>query len=644
MAFVNGFGLQWSSASLEYKSNSVSSRKRNRLRQHPRRNFIARRINVFCSLNSGRYTGTRLSHFSDLIVIGGGLIGLSVAWEASKLGAKVTVVVGDKDVSATVAAAGMLAPQGERLEQGPLLNLCVSSRNLYPSFVDEIERASGLSTDFSTSGFLCPSLGDDAISSWKPPSQGGHYQWLSKKELLVFEPLLNEQVVGGWWFPEDCHINNKKLYESLTVACKRIGVLFIYSFVENMIYSNNRLSKLQLSTGDLVAAERYVVANGCWLRKLIPLPVYPQKGQMISLSNENGLVPLQRVIYGERVYIVPRKNGEIVLGATIEDDCLVDFQTSAGGIYAVLGQTLKLIPALSQLPLRDTWTGYRPTTPDLLPIFGKLWFENVSVCAGHHRNGILLAPISGKIASRIAFDMEMDDIVEDDIVNAFSVQRFSCMVTNDKKEQQKIENFGSIVENGVITEEVKLRSSESKKGPSKSSQDETDSSQVKLWQVGEDGRLIPIYYRQPPANVFGSTGYGDFADQNYAVSEEVQSNSSHLNGAASENGKQTTSTKESTRIEWSQSTDAYLDISSGVGDNNYEKELRKAILANLHFQASDSERTDISLSGSLDKSLANESYESVQEKEDSQEMGANDEYSEWLKFYETVDTSQNIPC
>ncbi|EME30048.1 glycine oxidase ThiO [Galdieria sulphuraria] len=611
------------------------------------RNCIFRRRNVFYSLNSCRHIQTSTKHSSDLIVIGGGLIGLSIAWEAAKLGAKITVVVGDGNASATVAAAGMLAPQGERLEQSALLKLCVSSRSLYPAFVEEVERTSGMSTDFSSSGFICPSFGDDAVSTWKPPIQGGHHQWLSKKELLLFEPLLSEEVVGGWWFPEDCHINNKKLYESLTVACKRIGVQFIYSFVANMIYSNNMLSKLQLSTGDVIAGERYVVANGCWLRKLIPLPVHPQKGQMISLCNENGLVPLQRVIYGEGGYIVPRKNGEIVLGATVEDNCLVDFKTSAGGIYTVLEETFKLIPSLSQLPLRDTWTGYRPTTPDLLPIFGKLWFENVSVCAGHHRNGILLAPISGKIASRVALDMSMDDIIlESDIINAFSVQRFSHASASNWNKIQNVEDYNDMDEKGVTTEELKSLSSESQKlwKDLSKKQEIEDSSEVKLWQVGEDGQLIPIHYRQPPADLFNTKGYGDFTDQNFAISQTAQSNSSHLNGVLSEVERQYSSTKDSATTEWSQSTDAYLDISSGVGDDNYEREFRKAILANLHFQAPVSERTDLSPSSSLDKSLTNETCQSDQEEENGVEKGLEDDYNQWLKLYETVDTNQNIPC
>lgn len=507
-----------------------------------------------------------------------------------------------------------------------------------------------MTTDFSTGGFLCPSFGNDAVSNWKPPIQGGFRQWLSQKELRIFEPLLSREVVGGWWFPEDCHINNKKLYNSLTVACKNIGVQFIRSFVDNLIYSNNILSKLRLSTGEVVAAERYVIATGCWLRKLIPLPVYPQKGQMVSLCNEKGLVPLQRVIYGDGVYIVPRKNGEIVLGATVEDHCIVDFQTSAGGIFTVLKEALRLIPSLSQLPLKQTWTGYRPTTPDLLPIFGKLWFDNVSVCAGHHRNGILLAPISGKIASRIALDITIDNsILESDILKAFSVQRFSNMEIGDQNKLQKTEELESSVENGV--EQHKLQSSvspnERKDNTVKSGQkDQAQVSEVKLWQVDQNGQLIPIYYRRPPSNLFGSEGYGDFEEQIPTISTEGgHSSNGSLNGvvAASENRKQSTFEKDSSATEWSRSTDAYLDISSGVDDENNERELRKAILANLRFHEANTESTEHSLDAGFMQSFTNESSQPYEEDE-LEEKKVTDEYNEWLKFYETVDTSQNIPC
>jgi glycine oxidase len=514
-----------------------------------------------------------------------------------------------------------------------------------------------LTTDFSASGFLCPSFGDDSVSSWKPPTQGGYQQWLSKKELLAFEPLLNEQVVGGWWFPEDCHINNKKLYDSLKAACKRVGVQFIHSFVDNMVSSNNRVTKLFLSTGQVISADRIVVATGCWLRKLIPLPVYPQKGQMISLCNENGVVSLQRVIYGDGVYIVPRKSGEIVLGATVEDNCAVDFRTSAGGIYKVLEQSLKLVPFLSQLPMKATWTGYRPTTPDLLPIFGKLWYDNVSVCTGHHRNGILLAPISGKIASRIALDMKLNDIMEQaDIVNAFSVERFSLGNMRDRSTMEDKSRRKMMIENEVGKEpwnqHVALHHKDSENLSITSSsynnnnnnhniKEEKETTQVKLWQVGDDGNLIPIYYRQTPESLLNSEGYGDFEEQIPPGSFGVAStrNNENRNGvvgsSSSSGNKSNTLGKDSSTNEWSRNTDAYLDISTGVDDDNYERELRKAILSNLQFQGTSTKETKPS---SMEKSSMED------KKEKSLETKDNDEYREWFKFYENADTSQNIPC
>eukprot|EP00871_Galdieria_phlegrea_P002575 jgi/Galph1/3318/GphlegSOOS_G1982.1 len=585
---------------------------------------------------------TNWRNSTDLVIIGGGLIGLSCAWEAVKLGAKVTVVTGKESESATIAAAGMLAPQGERLNDGPLLQLCLSSRSLYPAFVEEIETVSGLKADFCASGFICPALEGDAVATFHPPKLAGRSQWLSSREIHTMEPFLGDRIIGGWWFPEDCHVNNVMLYYSLKAACEKAGVRFINDFVDSIISANSKVTKVLLSSGKVLSGEKYILANGSWIRRLVPLPIYPQKGQMIILQDDSERIFLQRVIYGEKVYIVPRKNKEIVVGATIEDDCVFDFQNTAGGVHQLLSGALEMIPSLSNIRLCRTFSGFRPTAPDLLPIFGKLWYDNLHIAAGHHRNGILLTPISGKIVSRMALDIPFgNDLVDSEVLRAFSVERYIGSDGIQVPEPSKVRNGIKAESNATQVAYSKSQSTgfQATKASSEiKTPQQNDKSEVKVWQVTKNGELLPVYYKQPPSNIFGG-GYGDFADQ-FVVKRSGNS----INGVNEhkDESSEEMPTKLTSSGNWSQDTDAYLDISSGVRESDYDEELRKSIRANRQFSVSVDKKNETNSSFTENRDVKDKNN-FLKSEEDALNNG-DDGFAEWLKFYESVSMDFNAPC
>lgn len=361
---------------------------------------------------------------TDILVIGGGIIGLAIAIEFRLRGANVVVLTRDSQQAASLAAAGMLAPQAEAIASQPMLELCLKSRALYPDWVRKLEETSGLAAGYWACGILAPvySAGDRAGDR---PSPSGSLTaspalWLDQAAIHLAQPGLNPDVKGGWWFPEDGQVDNRSLMTAARVTAESLGVeIHDGVTVESIQQQNGQVTRLRTSAGDWQAGH-YVLATGAWSQELLPVPVQPRKGQMLSVRLPQGQPdrPLQRVLFGEDIYIVPRLDGRIVIGATSEAVGFTPYNTP-GGLQTLLNHAIRLYPVLQDLPIQECWWGFRPATPDELPILGASLCQNLTLATGHYRNGILLAPATAMLIADLVWSQQPDPLL-----NHFTWERF----------------------------------------------------------------------------------------------------------------------------------------------------------------------------------------------------------------------------
>ena len=347
---------------------------------------------------------------SEILVIGGGVMGLSIAVELKLRGASVTVISRDIQQAASQAAGGMLAPQAENLSPGPMLELCLQSRSLYRDWTQKLERLSGIVTGYWPCGILAPVY---EVPTSSPPSEAGPSLWLDSQALQEYQPGLGTDVVGAWWYPQDAQVDNRALMRSLLGAVEALDIKLKEGVaVEAIAQEGDRIVGVQTAAG-LLSADHYVLAAGSWSNQLLPLPVKPIKGQMFSVRapRVNGELPLRRVLYGPNTYIIPRGHGEIVVGATSEDVGFVP-GTTPEGLRSLLDRAIRLYPALRDYPMQDIWSGLRPATPDELPILGDSYCDNLSLATGHYRNGILLSPITAQLIANLICDQQRDPLLE----------------------------------------------------------------------------------------------------------------------------------------------------------------------------------------------------------------------------------------
>jgi glycine/D-amino acid oxidase-like deaminating enzyme len=236
-----------------------------------------------------------------------------------------------------------------------------------------------------------------------------HPKYIDRAQLDKKQQGLSADFAGALWFAEDGQVDNRLLAKTLIAAARSLSIHIIEGInVYQIATDKNRVTHLETSQGDL-QADAYLLATGAWTRELLPLPVSPRKGQMISVFDPDR--SLQRVIFGDGTYIVPRQDGTIVIGATVED---VGFAPSitAVGMKTLLSNAIAIYPAIADMSIQETWWGFRPHAPEEKPILGASQYENLTLATGHYRNGILFAPLTARLIAQWIGDRLADPLLQ----------------------------------------------------------------------------------------------------------------------------------------------------------------------------------------------------------------------------------------
>ncbi len=345
---------------------------------------------------------------TDVVIVGAGVIGLSIAHELLLRGTHVTLVDSLRPgMGASWASAGVLAPQGAQPFNRAYLDLCLSSHGLFGDWSARLMDETGIDVEYRTDGGLQVAFDDresEALAQRYRHQQelGLPVEWLAGAEVRALEPLLSSETRCGLLFEGMHQVENRRLVQALVAAVgNRGGDFRTGDPVIDLIVRRNRAAGVVLP--DLrIGADRVVVAAGAWSGLIrwipdAPVPVRPVRGQMVCVDG-SALTGMNRVVNGLGQYLVPRRDGRVLLGATVEQTGF-DVSVTAGGLTDVMKHGLRMAPGLAGAPVVETWAGLRPKSKDGKPILGPTSLEHLVLATGHHRNGILLAPVTGKLVA-----------------------------------------------------------------------------------------------------------------------------------------------------------------------------------------------------------------------------------------------------
>ncbi|MFH8615919.1 glycine oxidase ThiO [Streptomyces sp. NPDC017979] len=357
---------------------------------------------------------------ADVLVIGGGIIGLVTAWRTAQRGLRVTVLDPAPGGGAAQVAAGMLAAVTElHYGEQALLALNLESARRYPDFAAELEEASGSDIGYRACGTLAVALDADDRAHLRElhalqQRSGLESEWLTGRECRRLEPMLAPGVRGGLRVDGDHQVDPRRLASALLTACQRAGVTFHRDRAARLLVDRDRAVGVALADGTRLAAGQTVLAAGSLSGRLDGLPpsvrppVRPVKGQVIRLRVPAPYAPflsrtVRAVVRGSHVYLVPRESGELVIGATSEE-LGWDTTVTAGGVYELLRDAHELVPGITELPLTETRAGLRPGSPDNAPLLGPTELPGLLLATGHYRNGVLLTPLTGDVLAAALTD------------------------------------------------------------------------------------------------------------------------------------------------------------------------------------------------------------------------------------------------
>jgi len=382
------------------------------------------------------------NHPVDVLVVGGGIIGLAIAWRARQAGMTVTVLERDRAGSGTSSvAAGMLAPVAEvefGAAGGRLLELGLRSVSMWSAFASELEAASGGRVGLLRTGTLLAARDDDDARELERQldfrrSLGLAVRRLRPSEARELEPALAPTVRLALEVPEDHSVDPRAVITALLRACDIAGVTLRerarVARVE-LDGGSERISGVTLEGGERVQAAQVVLAAGPWSERIEGLPagagvpVRPVKGQILRLRDPTGPGLLRRVLRFRGGYLVPRSDGRYVLGATVEERGF-ELAPTAGGVYELLRDARELVPGISELEIEELSVGLRPGTPDNAPAIGPGAVPGLIWATGHYRNGILLAPLTAELVARLLAGAGADPTADDSLLAACAPDRFA---------------------------------------------------------------------------------------------------------------------------------------------------------------------------------------------------------------------------
>ncbi|MBD9731899.1 glycine oxidase ThiO [Streptomyces sp. H28] len=374
---------------------------------------------------------------SDVVVVGGGIIGLVTAWRAAQHGLTTTVVDPEPGGGAAQVAAGMLAAVTElHYGEQTLLGLNLASARRYPDFAAELTELTGRDLGHRRCGTLAVALDADDRAHLRElhalhERSGLESQWLTGRECRRLEPMLAPGVRGGLRVDGDHAIDPRLLAAALVTACERSGVVLHRAWADRLTVVRDRATGVVTADGTELAAGQVVLAAGSLSGRLAGVPedvlppVRPVKGQVLRLTVPGHRAPflnrtVRAVVRGSHVYLVPRESGELVIGATSEEMGW-DTTVTAGGVYELLRDAHELVPGITELPLTETRAGLRPGSPDNAPLLGPTGLAGLLLATGHHRNGVLLTPVTGDV---LAHALTTGELPEE--ARPFTPRRFTA--------------------------------------------------------------------------------------------------------------------------------------------------------------------------------------------------------------------------
>lgn len=358
-----------------------------------------------------------MSNHYDVIVVGGGVIGSAIAFYLSEQDKKVLIIEKDKLASkASSAAAGMIGAQSEFEQDSPLFRLARKSREMFPELAQRLQNLSGINIEYVKNGILKLAITDEDVAAYQSmisiqKKLGENVAWMTQSELSSQEPVLSQNIKGAMYIPNDGNVSAFEFSTALAHSAVTLGATILEDTeVYDFIKEKNKVIGVKTEQ-DAFYAEETIVAGGAWSEQLtsqtgISLNTYPVKGECFSVTTKSSLI--KRTIYTKNCYIVPKSGHRLLIGATENPDTFDD-TVSLKGLSELMDAAMKIIPELKNTQWEKAWAGIRPQTRDELPYLGRHpLYQGLSIATGHYRNGILLAPITGKLMAELIDGRDID--------------------------------------------------------------------------------------------------------------------------------------------------------------------------------------------------------------------------------------------
>jgi len=367
---------------------------------------------------------------TETLIVGGGVIGCSIAYQLAKRGVQVLVVdQGDIGKQASSAAAGLLAPLVP-FDNKDFVPFLLASFALFPLIVPELEASSGVCVEYHQTGTLRTISSQrrltalqQQMSMWQ--KWGFSASWLDGDEVRNQEPLLSNNVFAGVAAPQEAQLKASSLVQAFARAAECNNVIFLsHCDIATVHTTARKILSISLSTGEIVSCHHLIIAAGAWSGIRweqwlnIPIPVRPMRGEIVALQQQQN-ISLNHIVFAGNIYLAPKTDGTIIIGAT-KDDVGFDSRVTQKGINSLLSAAYRLAPSLRSCPIKDAWAGLRPRTPDSRPLLGRVpnW-DNVFLATGHNAFGVTLSPLTGLIMAELVITGNTPESIL-----PFSVERF----------------------------------------------------------------------------------------------------------------------------------------------------------------------------------------------------------------------------